>query len=89
MKDLFQSLDEPTRRAFLLYAAKSTLGVSLAPSFLLGADDPEVPAKNANKAPCKSVIFLYMKGGMSQIDTFDPKDSNEIGGSQQTHRNPK
>ncbi len=80
MNDLFQSLDEPTRRAFLLYAAKTTLGVSLAPSFLTGADDPAVPAKPAKKAPCERVIFLYMKGGMSQIDTFDPKDSREIGG---------
>jgi hypothetical protein len=27
----------------------------------------------SGKAPAKSVIFLYMDGGPSQIDTFDPK----------------
>lgn len=77
MKDLLRPIDEISRKAFLLYAAKTTLGVSLAPSFLSGADQAKPPAANA---PCKRVIFLYMKGGMSQIDTFDPKESKEIGG---------
>ena len=80
MKDLFRSLDEPSRRAFLLYAAKTTLGVSMVPSFLAGAEKTVAPAKGAKKASCERVIFLYMRGGMSQIDTFDPKDSQEIGG---------
>jgi len=32
------------------------------------------------KAPCERVIFLYMRGGMSQADTFDPKEKVSIGG---------
>ena len=77
MKEFLQSIDESTRRAFLLHVAKATLGVSLAPRFLLGAEEPKAPSA---KAPCDRVIFLYMRGGMSQIDTFDPKDSQEFGG---------
>ena len=80
MKELLQTLDEPSRRAFLLYAAKTTLGVSLAPCFLTGAEDAPNSQKPLNKAPCERVIFLYMKGGMSQTDTFDPKESPDIGG---------
>ena len=77
MKEFLQSIDESTRRAFLLHVAKATLGVSLAPRFLLGEEEPKAPPA---KAPCDRVIFLYMRGGMSQIDTFDPKDSQEFGG---------
>ncbi len=80
MKELLQTLDEPSRRAFLLYAAKTTLGGSLAPCFLTGAEDAPNSQKPLNKAPCERVIFLYMKGGMSQTDTFDPKESPGIGG---------
>ena len=80
MKELLQTLDEPSRRAFLLYAAKTTLGVSLAPCFLTGAEEAPSSQKPLKKAPCERVIFLYMKGGMSQTDTFDPKESPGIGG---------
>ena len=46
---------------------KTTLGLNILPSFLKGAEiKPGI-----KKAPCKRVIFLYMRGGMSQTDTFD------------------
>jgi Protein of unknown function (DUF1501) len=35
--------------------------------------DPLAPKKPHFKARAKSVIFLYMDGGPSQVDTFDPK----------------
>lgn len=35
--------------------------------------DPLAPRASHYKAKAKSVIFLYMDGGPSQVDTFDPK----------------
>ncbi|MDB9741277.1 DUF1501 domain-containing protein [Akkermansiaceae bacterium] len=74
--------DELTRRKFITNAAHSYLGVSLAP-FLAGAltntafgQNDEIPGGKA-----KSVIYLNMSGGMSHIDTFDPKpDKKEVQG---------
>jgi hypothetical protein len=37
------------------------------------AADPLAPRPQHFKAKAKSVIFLYMDGGPSQVDTFDPK----------------
>jgi hypothetical protein len=34
---------------------------------------PTTPAYVTHKAKAKSVIYLYMDGGPSQVDTFDPK----------------
>ncbi|MGE9271498.1 MAG: DUF1501 domain-containing protein, partial [Verrucomicrobiales bacterium] len=62
--------DELTRRQFVSNAARAYLGVHLFPmlgsSIASGAPSP-VGAK------AKNVIYLYMNGGMSHLDTFDPK----------------
>ena len=76
MNHLFPKINECSRRSLLLHAAKTTLGLSVLPSFLNGAE----LKKPDKKAPCERVIFLYMRGGMSQTDTFDPKEKNNIGG---------
>jgi hypothetical protein len=76
MNHLFPKVSECSRRSLLLHAAKTTLGLSVLPSFLNGAD----LNKPDKKPPCERVIFLYMRGGMSQTDTFDPKEKNNIGG---------
>lgn len=64
------------RRNFLERFAKAVFGVSLLPSVRAqGADTPKRPAR------AKSVIFLYMRGGISHMDTFDPKPGiPEMGG---------
>ena len=80
MKDFFNKSDEISRKSFLLHAAQSTLGVSLAPSFLWSAENKAKKVVATEKATCERVIFLYMKGGMSQTDTFDPKEKASIGG---------
>ena len=36
-------------------------------------------ARLPGKAPVKSVIYLFMCGGVSRIDTFDPKDNKYAG----------
>lgn len=67
MKTELNKLDEFSRRQFMERVAKTALGVTLLP----------VGSKLAHAAPgqgrAKRVIYLFMEGGMSHIDTFDPK----------------
>lgn len=67
-----------SRRAFIERFAKAVFGVSLLPSFSgLRAAESKLGGK------AKSVIFLYLRGGISHIDTFDPKPGKpEMGGVQ-------
>ncbi|MDP7015335.1 MAG: DUF1501 domain-containing protein [Pirellulaceae bacterium] len=64
------------RRGFL---STSCCGVgSLALSALMheeavAANNPLAPREQHFSAPAKSVIFLFMAGGPSQVETFDPK----------------
>src|SRR5436309_12278173 len=78
-----------TRRDFLVSATRGVGGLAFAS--LLGADGllaadtsavaPLVP-RPAHFAPrAKACIFLYMEGGTSQSDLFDPKPKlNELNG---------
>jgi uncharacterized protein DUF1501 len=64
--------DEPSRRQFIADAAKMLLGVGIAPlASTLFAN--EVGAAKQGRARASSVIYLNMMGGVSHIDTFDPK----------------
>ena len=66
-------MEDQSRRQFISTVAKSCLGVSA----ILGAQDL-LGIKSTNQIPtAKSVIFLYMAGGMTHIDTFDPKPENK------------
>lgn len=70
-------MNDITRRQFVAGVAKSCLGVSA----ILTAEDlfsVELP----NHIPtARSVIFLYMGGGMTHVDTLDPKpDNSEVMG---------
>ncbi len=56
-----------SRRSFLQVGASSVLGLSLAD--LLRAGQPS----GRNPGSAKSVILLWLWGGPSQLDTFDPK----------------
>src|SRR5689334_2864859 len=38
-----------------------------------GSSDPLAPKKPHHDATAKRVIFLFMSGGPSHVDTFDPK----------------
>lgn len=70
MKSIINRSDELSRRGFLSQTAGGLLGVSLMPSLAptgLFAQTRN-PSAKANK-----VIYLYMSGGMSHMDTFDPK----------------
>src|SRR6202790_1504676 len=59
------------RRAALHQLGGGFFGVAL--GGLWAQDGPHFPPK------AKSVIFLFMCGGVSHIDTFDPKDNKWAG----------
>ena len=72
MKDLLRQLDDSSRREFIRYAARAFLGVSLVP--IGGAATAlAAPGETRGKAKAKSIIYLFMQGGMSHVDTFDTK----------------
>lgn len=70
-------MNELNRRDFLSSTAKTcfglTIGGSVAKLFSdnAWAVDPAIAKAGGGKA--KHVIYLYMSGGMTHIDTFDPK----------------
>ena len=64
------------RREFL-YGLNTSLG-SIAMTAMLAADDlraqdAEAKSPHFPEAKAKHCIFLFMEGGPSHIDTFDPK----------------
>lgn len=79
MKDIFTKLTDMDRRDFLAYSAKAFLGVGLMPAAIRGTafagDSPVV------RPTAKNVIYLYMAGGMSHLDTFDLKPGTEFQGA--------
>jgi len=79
-----------SRRSFIELAAKATLGVSVFPAAnLFGAAQPrrQPPGSARRRAAAppngpnaKRVIYLFMNGAMSHLDTFDVKPAGEAGG---------
>ena len=90
-----KSLDELSRRSLLEYAARTMLGVTILPGALAFAQekggkpgpkkDDSKKDKGGTKADpvgtAKHVIFLYMSGAMTHLDTFDLKPGRETQGS--------
>jgi Protein of unknown function (DUF1501) len=72
--NLIYACGRVSRRAFLYQAGGGFLGAAMG---ALWAEDGKIPDARLGPhfAPrAKSVIFLFMCGGVSHIDTFDPKD---------------
>ena len=100
MKNDLLKADELTRRSFVLNAAKTCLGVSvlnaLAPSAHAAPFDTASKARQLGTA--KNVIYLYMSGGMTHLDTFgcvpgaetmgDTKPIANVGGWRSDRRPP-
>lgn len=72
----FLKADELTRRQFVSNAARAYLGVHLFP-MLGGSIASAATTTGAKGGTAKNVIYLYMSGGMSHLDTFDPKPKNK------------
>ncbi len=81
----------PSRRAFLQSLASASMilpgmlhelmAEGVAPG--KGADNPLAPRAPMFPAKAKRVIFLYMSGGVSHVDTFDPKPKLQVSHGQQ------
>ncbi len=80
MKTELNRMNEISRRELMLRTAKTALGVSMLPagSALLNAAGTSGPG-TPGFGKAKHVIFLWMNGGMSHIDTWDPKDGETKG----------
>src|SRR5215204_3695392 len=67
----------PDRRAFLRDAGCGfgalALAAMLAEDGYADSPDPLAPKKPHFEPTAKRVIFLFMSGGPSHVDTFDPK----------------
>lgn len=79
-EDSCKACKGPSRRDFLKVGALSTLGLTLGDYFMLqdAAAQAAVPSDVLVSGPApitkaQSVIFIYMSGGMSHMDSFDPK----------------
>lgn len=78
LKHLIRGTDLATRRTFLTGIAQSLLGVGAAATFGPNAvaralmQDPQGPLV-LGRATAKHVIYLFLRGGMSHVDTLDPK----------------
>lgn len=77
--------DDPSRRRFLETSAKTFLGVGA-----LGIARPSHAALGPNlglaerAGAAKHLIYLYMNGGMTHLDTFDTKPGHENQGLTKT-----
>jgi hypothetical protein len=76
------SSGEITRRDFAAKTASSLLGVGVLGSFMEGRSFAafENSSKLKQVATAKNVIYLYMSGGQSHLDTWDVKEGVETAG---------
>lgn len=73
MSPSFLRADEPTRRDFVMNIAKTCLGVSVMQPLMRGQAQAvafEGSSKARQVATARNVIYLYMAGGMTHLDTF-------------------
>ncbi len=79
MKQILNSLDTPTRREFVERCAAKSFGLSILPATQLMAVDPADDQTPAGFGKAKSVIWLMLSGGLSHIDSLDPKQGKSKG----------
>ncbi len=77
MQELLSKLDGLGRRQFIEYAAKSALGVSVLPVF---NNLVEAAPGKPKGGKAKRLIYLYMAGAMTHLDTFDLKPGHKSQG---------
>jgi uncharacterized protein DUF1501 len=68
-----------SRRRFLHQAGGGFFGVAMGALWAQAGELKQVAPTPNFAARAKSVIFLFMCGGVSHIDTFDPKDNKWAG----------
>lgn len=80
MRDPLLHADELTRRQVMANAARALLGVSLVSGLSSSAWSADPATTAPRPATAKRVIYLYMAGGMSHLDTLDPKPGTAVAG---------
>ncbi len=78
MKQRLNSLDPATRRQFVERCAATSFGLSILPAtpFISGAPINQKPGAFGK---AKNVIWLMLSGGLSHIDSMDPKTGKSKG----------
>ncbi|MEM8732771.1 MAG: DUF1501 domain-containing protein, partial [Planctomycetota bacterium] len=71
-----------TRRSFLRSSANAAAGVASAGWLTRFAESlaRASESKSASSKPAKSLLFIWLQGGPSQLETFDPHPGSKIGG---------
>ncbi|MEX2673563.1 MAG: DUF1501 domain-containing protein [Phycisphaeraceae bacterium] len=77
MRKMLRGLDDVSRRQFVSYAAKTCLGLGVMSPL---AAQAAARSAGAARKPAKNVIYMFMNGGLSHLDTFDPKNNSEVSG---------
>ena len=80
MKSLLRYADDMTRREVLTSIARTALGVSVVPFANELMDSALAGGTVSAPGKAEHVIYLFMNGAMSHIDTFDPKPGTDAGG---------
>jgi hypothetical protein len=75
-------MNHPSRRTLMKWGAASGLGAGLGALLQRSAGAAGLFA-GKNPHPARACIMLYMAGGPSHIDTFDPKPGRKTGGPYQ------
>ena len=68
-----------SRRSFLHQAGGGFFGVAMGGVWAEAGAIPDARLRASVAPKANSVIFLFMCGGVSHIDTFDPKDNKWAG----------
>jgi len=79
MKSELNKLTPIARRDFMMRTAQAALGVTVLPHLATAAGGSGSGPGTAGFGKAKNVIFLWMGGGMTHIDTWDPKDGETKG----------
>ncbi|MGI9495531.1 MAG: DUF1501 domain-containing protein [Mariniblastus sp.] len=78
MKQFLNSLDPPTRRQFVERCAAMSFGLNIVPATQF-ISQTSIVQKPAAFGKAKSVIWLMLDGGLSHIDSLDPKTGKTKG----------
>ena len=77
MKEILTRLNDIDRRAFLTASAKAAFGVGLMPAL----QSAVAAVSEAGGGKAKRIIYLFMAGAMSHLDTFDLKPGHKNQGA--------
>ena len=72
---LSETIEQSSRRDFIKAGTLGFLGMNLAQSLRLQA---ATPPRIAEGAKAKSCILVWLEGGPSQLDTWDPKTNSSF-----------